>query len=142
MTSNAGAQYASQASIGFGGGVSRGSAMQAQVKKLFKPEFLNRLSSVVTFNDMDQTMARKILEKKIGELRHKVESRGIQLELSDEVFAQLLKEGFSKEYGAREMDRVIGSRLKPLLMREILYGKLRKGGKAKIIKNGDDIQIK
>ncbi|MBR1465867.1 MAG: AAA family ATPase [Bacteroidaceae bacterium] len=142
MTSNAGAQYASQANIGFGGGVSRGSAMQAQVKKLFKPEFLNRLSSVVTFNDMDQTMARKILEKKIGELRHKVESRGIQLELSEEVFAQLLKEGFSKEYGAREMDRVIGSRLKPLLMREILYGKLRKGGKAKIIKNGDDIQIK
>ncbi len=142
MTSNAGAQYASQANIGFGGGVSRGSAMQAQVKKLFKPEFLNRLSSVVTFNDMDQTMARKILEKKIGELRHKVESRGIQLELSEEVFAQLLKEGFSKEYGAREMDRVIGSRLKPLLMREILYGKLRKGGKAKIIKKDDDIQIK
>lgn len=142
MTSNAGAQYASQANIGFGGHVSRGSAMQSQVKKLFKPEFLNRLSSVVTFNDMDEPMARKILEKKLGELRTKVESRGIQLEMSDEVFSQLLKEGFSKEYGAREMDRVIGSRLKPLLMREILYGKLRKGGKAQIIKQGDDIQIK
>ena len=142
MTSNAGAQYASQANIGFGGGVSRGSAMQAQVKKLFKPEFLNRLSSVVTFNDMDEAMARKILIKKTGELRQKVEARGIELELSDEVFAQLLKEGFSKEYGAREMDRVIGSRLKPLLMREILYGKLRNGGKAVLIKQGDDIQIK
>ena len=142
MTSNAGAQYANQANIGFGGGISRGSAMQAQVKKLFKPEFLNRLSSVVTFNDMDKTMATKILNKKLGELRDKVATRNIELEISDGVFAQLLNEGFSKEYGAREMDRVIGSRLKPLLMREILYGKLRNGGKAKITKKGNDIQIK
>ena len=142
MTSNAGAQYANQANIGFGGGLSRGSAMQAQVKKIFKPEFLNRLSSVVTFNDMDKTMAEKILSKKLGELREKVESRDIKLIISDEVFSQLLSEGFSKEYGAREMDRVIGSRLKPLLMREILYGKLRNGGTAEIIKTSDGIQIK
>ena len=142
MTSNAGAQYASQANIGFGGNVSRGSAMQKQVKKLFKPEFLNRLSSVVTFNDMDKTMATQILEKKLKELRVKVSARNIKLEISDDVFNQLLNEGFSKEYGAREMDRVIGSRIKPLLMREILYGKLRNGGKAKIIKKGDDILIK
>ncbi len=138
MTSNAGAQYASQANIGFGGGISRGSAMQAQVKKLFKPEFLNRLSSVVTFNDMDKTMATMILRKKLGELSKKVESRDIQLEVSDEVFAKLLKEGFSKEYGAREMDRVIGSRLKPLLMREILYGRLRQGGKATMVMKGEN----
>jgi ATP-dependent Clp protease ATP-binding subunit ClpA len=142
MTSNAGAQYANQANIGFGGGLSRGSAMQAQVKKIFKPEFLNRLSSVVTFNDMDKTMAEKILTKKLNELREKVEARGIKLIINEEVFAQLLSEGFSKEYGAREMDRVIGSRLKPLLMREILYGKLRHGGTAEIIKTSDGIQIK
>lgn len=141
MTSNAGAQYASQANIGFGGGISRGSAMQAQVKKLFKPEFLNRLSSIVTFNDMDKTMATKILTKKLNELKKKVLSRDIQLELSEEVFAQLLKEGFSKEYGAREMDRVISTRLKPLLMKEILYGKLRKGGKAKVVKKEEEIII-
>ena len=58
MTSNAGAQYANQASIGFSGGISRGAAMNKQVKKLFKPEFINRLSSIVTFNDMDESMAR------------------------------------------------------------------------------------
>ena len=85
--------------------------MQTQVKKIFKPEFLNRLSSVVTFNDMDRTMAEKILTKKLGELREKVEVRGIKLIISDEVFSLLLSEGFSQEYGAREMDRVIGSRL-------------------------------
>ena len=75
-------------------------------------------------------------------MREKVEVRGIKLIISDEVFSLLLSEGFSQEYGAREMDRVIGSRLKPLLMREILYGKLRNGGTAEIIKTGDDIQIK
>ena len=53
MTSNAGAQYASRASVGFNGNVSRGEAMLAQLKKTFKPEFINRLSDMVVFNDMD-----------------------------------------------------------------------------------------
>ena len=57
--------------------------------------------------------------------------------LADEAFQLLLKEGFTREYGAREMDRVIAQRLKPLLMREILFGRLNQGGKVKIqVKNG------
>ena len=60
MTSNAGAQYASRASVGFNGNVSRGDAMLAQVKKTFKPEFINRLSDMVVFNDMDKHMAELI----------------------------------------------------------------------------------
>jgi ATP-dependent Clp protease ATP-binding subunit ClpA len=52
--------------------------------------------------------------------------------LTDEAFAQLLDEGFTREYGAREMDRVIAQRLKPLLMREILFGSLKQGGNVKI----------
>ena len=132
MTSNAGAQYAAQASIGFSGNVSRGEAMLKQVKKTFKPEFINRLSGTVVFNDMDKTMATLILRKKLGELQEKLTAKNVQMNLTDEAFNHLLKEGFTKEYGAREMDRVITGQLKPLLMREILFGSLKKGGRVTI----------
>ena len=132
MTSNAGAQFAGQANIGFTGGMSRGEAMLKQVKKTFKPEFINRLSGTVVFNDMDETMATQILRKKLGELQEKLAARQVTMTLSDEAFALLLKEGFTREYGAREMDRVIAQRLKPLLMREILFGRLKQGGNVEI----------
>ena len=128
MTSNAGAQYAGQASIGFQGNVSRGEAMLKQVKKTFKPEFINRLSGMVVFNDMDRHMAELILKKKLGELQEKLSAKKVTLTVKDETFDALLKEGFTQEYGAREMDRVINQRLKPLLMREILFGSLKNGG--------------
>ena len=128
MTSNAGAQYAGQASIGFQGNVSRGEAMLKQVKKTFKPEFINRLSGTVVFNDMDRHMAELILKKKLGELQEKLSAKKVTLTVKDETFDALLKEGFTQEYGAREMDRVINQRLKPLLMREILFGSLKNGG--------------
>jgi len=128
MTSNAGAQFAGQANIGFTGGVSRGEAMLKQVKKTFKPEFINRLSGTVVFNDMDHHMAELILKKKLRELQEKLTEKKVTLTLKDETFDALLKEGFTKEYGAREMDRVINQRLKPKLMREILFGSLKEGG--------------
>ena len=137
MTSNAGAQFASQASIGFNSNVSRGDAMMRQVKKTFKPEFLNRLSGAVVFHDMDKQMATQILQKKLRELDSKLEKKQVNLELSSDAFEYILKEGFTAEYGAREMDRVISQKLKPLLMREILFGSLKKGGNITIdIKDG------
>ena len=138
MTSNAGAQYASQASIGFNGTVSRGEAMMKQVKKTFKPEFLNRLSGTVVFHDMNKQMATLILQKKLRELESKLEAKQVKMNLIPEAFEYLLKEGFTPEYGAREMDRVIAQRLKPLLMREILFGSLKNGGEITIgIKDGN-----
>ena len=128
MTSNAGAQFASQGSIGFNSNVSRGDAMMKQVKKTFKPEFINRLSGAVVFHDMDKPMATLILQKKLRELDAKLETRKVTMTLSSDAFEYLLKEGFTVEYGAREMDRVISQKLKPLLMREILFGSLKKGG--------------
>ena len=128
MTSNAGAQFAGQANIGFTGGVSRGEAMLKQVKKTFKPEFINRLTGTVVFNDMDHEMATLILKKKLGELQEKLTAKQVTMTVSDEAFGLLLKEGYTREYGAREMDRVIAQRLKPLLMREILFGSLKQGG--------------
>ncbi len=128
MTSNAGAQYAGQASVGFGPGTSRGEAMLRQVKKTFKPEFLNRLSGTVVFNDMDRNMGMLIMKKKLGQLQEKLTAKKVEMTLTETAFNLLLDEGFTREYGAREMDRVIGQRLKPLLMREILFGKLKNGG--------------
>ena len=141
MTSNAGAQYASQASVGFTGSTSRGEAMLRQVKKTFKPEFINRLSGTVVFNDMDRTMATLILRKKLRELQDKLTARNVDMALTDSAFELLLNEGFTREYGAREMDRVIGQRLKPLLMREILFGTLKQGGTITIETGEHGLQI-
>lgn len=131
MTSNAGAQFAS-ASIGFNSSVSRGEAMMKQVKKTFKPEFLNRLSGAVVFHDMDRQMATLILQKKLRELDAKLVAKQVKMTLTAEAFDHLLKEGFTAEYGAREMDRVIAQQLKPLLMREILFGSLKQGGEVTV----------
>ena len=136
MTSNAGAQFAS-AGIGFNSSVSRGEAMMKQVKKTFKPEFLNRLSGAVVFRDMDKQMATLILQKKLRELDAKLAAKQVKMTLTAEAFDYLLKEGFTAEYGAREMDRVIAQQLKPLLMREILFGSLKQGGEVTInVKDG------
>jgi len=136
MTSNAGAQFAGQ-TIGFSGNVSRGEAMMKQVKRTFKPEFLNRLSGTVVFRDMDKEMATLILKKKLRELDAKLEAKNVRMSLEPDAFDHLLKEGFTAEYGAREMDRVIAQQLKPLLMREILFGSLKNGGEITVsVKDG------
>lgn len=137
MTSNAGAQYASRASIGFTGSVSRGDAMLTTVKKTFKPEFINRLTDIVVFHDMSRQMASLILDKKLAQLQAKLSAKNVTLHLSAEARELLLTKGFTPEYGARELDRVIGSMLKPLLMREILFGRLKKSGDAVVdVKDG------
>lgn len=137
MTSNAGAQYASQATVGFASTATAGSAMLKQVKHTFKPEFINRLNEIVVFNDMDEQMAKLILGKKLRELNAKLAAKSVSIALTDEAHQHLLKSGYSKEYGAREMDRVIQQQLKTMLMREILFGKLKKGGEATVdLQNG------
>ena len=136
MTSNAGAQFAGQ-TIGFNHNISRGEAMMKQVKRVFKPEFINRLSGTVVFHDMDKQMATLILKKKLRELETKLEAKHVEMTLTEDAFDHLLKEGYTQEYGAREMDRVIAQQLKPLLMREILFGNLKEGGEVTVdVKDG------
>lgn len=142
MTSNAGAQYASQASVGFASKVTAGEAMLAQVKKTFKPEFLNRLSGTVVFNDMDKAMANLILDKKLRQLSGRLAAKNVTLELSEPAREFLLEKGFVPQYGAREMDRVIRQQLNPLLMREILFGSLKEGGNVEIDYVGDKLIVK
>ncbi|MBR1688726.1 MAG: AAA family ATPase [Prevotella sp.] len=142
MTSNAGAQYASQASIGFEQKTTAGEAMLRQVKRTFKPEFINRLSGTVVFHDMDQQMAGRILDKKLGELQQKLTAKHITMTLTDEARALLLSEGFTRDYGAREMDRAINRLLRPLLMRDILFGSLRQGGNVTVEAVGKELKLR
>ena len=87
-------------------------------------------------------MATLILKKKLGEFQEKLSAKQVEMTLSDEAFALLLDEGFTREYGAREMDRVIAQRLKPLLMREILFGSLKQGGKVMIETKDGSLSIR
>lgn len=133
MTSNAGAQYAHLSNIGYGATAATGTVMLSQVKKTFKPEFINRLTDIVIFNDMDKTMASLILQKKLSLLESKLMKKKVSLTLSKEASDFLLEKGYSKEYGAREMDRVIRALLATPLSKEIIFGSLKKGGHANVI---------
>lgn len=140
MTTNAGAQFARQ-TIGFSPKISASEAMLRSAKKTFKPEFLNRLSSITVFNDMNHDMAEKILNKKLGHLRDKLSSKNIVLDISSESQKFLLDKGFSQEYGGREIDRVISTHLKPILMRALLIGELTPGAIAKIVVENDSLKL-
>ena len=141
MTSNAGARYAHQASMGFDRKSNAGAAMAKEVKKVFTPEFLNRLSSVVVFNDMDRTMAGMILDDKISKLQERLKSRKVKLVIEPQAYEKLLDEGFSTVYGAREIERTLNSRLTPLLMREILFGSHKNGFTATIKSTKDGYEL-
>ncbi|NPD82414.1 AAA domain-containing protein [Prevotella sp. PINT] len=141
MTTNAGAQFAKQ-SIGFASTSTAGSVMMKSVKSTFKPEFLNRLTSITVFNDMDRNMAQRILEKKLQQLADKLKAKNITLSLSEEAKQLLLEKGFSAEYGGREIDRVITSMLKPLLMRSILRGETMNGNAVEVVVEDSNLKIK
>lgn len=128
MTSNAGAKNLGKSLIGFGEGELGEEAILLEVKKVFNPEFRNRLDRIITFHGIDETMAVKIVDKQIGVLKQILEDKKIRFQATASLMEYLKTKGISKEYGAREIGRVINSELKPLLVDEILFGKLKKGG--------------
>ena len=142
LTSNAGAQFARQAGVGFTGNVTPGDAMLSEVKKLFKPEFINRLSGTVVFGEMTLDMARRILDKQLGVLQSLLTPRGVQLQLTDAAREWLLQRGFTREYGARELDRAIAAHLKPLLTRALLFGALAHGGIATVDAGDEELVLR
>lgn len=115
--------------------------MAKEVRNVFAPEFINRLSSVVVFNDMDEKMAALILDQKIKRLQTRLEAQNVRLEIQQDAYSRLLKEGLSPEYGAREIERVLNSRLTPLLMREILFGEHKDGFTAVVTLNGGELAL-
>lgn len=128
MTSNAGASKVNKKLIGFGDRVENNTAIEAEVKKVFKPEFRNRLNKIIVFNGLNDQMAEKIVEKNINILKSVLESKNIKLSVSKDAMEYIKEKGITKEYGAREIARVIENEIKPLLVNEMLFGKLKKGG--------------
>lgn len=125
MTSNAGARFATGTGLGFGAKSEKSEVMGAELKRVFTPEFLNRLTQIVPFHDMTLPMAERILDRKISELQSTLsKKRSVSFVLSTEARDLLLHSGFSSHYGAREMDRAIGRLLKPALMEALLFGPL------------------
>lgn len=141
MTSNAGARNVGKNLIGFGSRSINREGIKEEVKKVFTPEFRNRLSKVVIFNNLDKKMATKIVQKQFNLLSEKLRTKNIELLPSKECIEYIEKKGISEEYGAREISRLISSEIKSLLVDEILFGKLKKGGKCKVDYKEDKIII-
>ncbi|MCI9178919.1 MAG: AAA domain-containing protein [Lachnospiraceae bacterium] len=129
MTSNAGAKEVGKSQIGFGSSAVNMDALKEAVKRTFSPEFRNRLSKVVYFNSLDDAMAKRITKKKLKELGDKLALKNVEFELTPAAEEYIRKAGITKEYGAREIDRVITGEVKPLLAEQLLFGRLKRGGK-------------
>lgn len=138
MTSNAGAAAVGRKMIGFGERSVMESNMMDEVKRVFSPEFRNRLSSVLMFHKLSKEMAMRIVKKKTTQLEGYLKKRNITVSFSEEVYGYLLEEGYSEEYGAREIERVIQEKLKPLFVWEILNGNLKNGGCVDVIMNPEE----
>ena len=143
MTSNAGAKNIGKRLIGFGDREVQGEAIMEEVKKFFTPEFRNRLDKIVVFNSMTSEMAKEVAVKKLNDFKDKLAAKNIEMVFSEECSNYVAEIGTSKEFGAREIIRVIDSKIKPLFVDEILFGSLVNGGKCRVdvIHNGFEIEI-
>ena len=142
MTSNAGASKVGRPGIGFLGQDVNAQAILEEVKRIFQPEFRNRLTRVVVFRGMDKKMAGQIVDKKLGELRKMLRKKKVELEAEPEARSLVEKKGISAEFGARQIERVIGGEVKPLLVDELLFGALKEGGKCVLTAREDKFEIR
>lgn len=136
LTSNAGAVEAGKSGIGFGGRNLNQSGIDSEVKRVFRPEFRNRLDRIVIFNPLNASMAARIVKKQFGILAAKAAEKQVELTMSKSCQDYLKAKGLSREYGAREIVRLINQEIKPLLVEEMLFGRLKKGGKCQVDYDG------
>ena len=129
MTTNAGASDMSKPVMGFGQSVQREGEDTEAIKRLFTPEFRNRLDAVITFRGLTPTIIRSVVDKFVKELGAQLADKRVSIELDEEAAAWLAEKGYDPLYGARPLARVIQDRIKRPLADELLFGKLAKGGK-------------
>ena len=127
MTSNAGAREMQTRAIGFTE-KKRGDGSQ-EIEKLFSPEFRNRLDEVVRFDPLPPEVMAKVVDKFVRELEGQLEERKIRIELSPAARERLAEKGFDPDMGARPLGRIIQQELKNPLTDEVLFGKLKGGGR-------------
>src|SRR6267154_2634186 len=132
MTTNAGASDAQRQTIGFGRGKQDDEAEEA-IKRVFTPEFRNRLDAVVAFKSLTPEIIRQVVQKFVIQLEAQLADRHVTIETTDEAADWLAKNGFDELYGARPLARVIQEHIKKPLADEILFGKLVKGGRVKVV---------
>lgn len=133
MTSNAGAMDLSKAPIGFGrdNGIEAVQDTEA-VKRIFTPEFRNRLDAIVPFKPLDTDLMGQVVDKFIVQLKEQLADRGVYIEVGPRSRAYLAKIGYDPANGARPLERIIEDQVKKPLADEILFGKLKKGGRVTV----------
>ncbi|MCG4254710.1 ATP-dependent Clp protease ATP-binding subunit ClpA [Acetobacter senegalensis] len=136
MTTNAGAADLSKEAIGFGR-IARDGEDEEAIKRLFTPEFRNRLDAIIPFANLTPETVGRVVEKFVLQLEAQLADRNVTIELSSAAKEWLAERGYDRLYGARPLGRVIQESLKKPLAEELLFGKLVKGGAVKIgLKNG------
>jgi ATP-dependent Clp protease ATP-binding subunit ClpA len=131
MTTNAGAADMARESIGFGN-ATREDAQEDAVKKMFTPEFRNRLDAIVPFAYLPPAVVARVVDKFILQLELQLADRNVHIELDDEARKWLVDRGYDKLYGARPMGRLVQEKIKQPLAEELLFGKLVNGGEVQV----------
>jgi ATP-dependent Clp protease ATP-binding subunit ClpA len=132
MTTNAGASDAAKEAIGFGRGKREGEDEEA-IKKLFTPEFRNRLDATIAFAPLSRATIDKVVEKFVLELETQLADRDVTFDLTSEATRWLGEKGYDDAFGARPLARVIQENLKKPLADEILFGALKDGGTVRVL---------
>jgi len=136
MTTNAGASELAKPAIGFESGERTGDDEEA-IKRMFSPEFRNRLDAVIGFKSLPPEVMARVVDKFIMQLEDQLADRGVEIELSDAAKAWLAKKGHDPAFGARPLTRVIQEHVKKPLADELLFGKISRGGRVAVdVKEG------
>ncbi|MHB1950865.1 MAG: ATP-dependent Clp protease ATP-binding subunit ClpA [Acidiferrobacteraceae bacterium] len=140
MTTNAGAEQAARASIGFTRQDHSDDDLGV-VRKMFSPEFRNRLDAIVRFRALDADTVRHVVDKFVLELEAKLEEKGVTIEVDDLARAWLARHGYEPAMGARPMARLIQDRIKKPLANELLFGRLVHGGTVRVSEGSDGLVL-
>jgi ATP-dependent Clp protease ATP-binding subunit ClpA len=142
MTTNAGAFEMNRASIGFVQSDNASDGMEA-LKRLFSPEFRNRLDAIIQFAPLDMPVIERVVDKLLVEVEAQLEKKGVSILLDDEARRWLAEKGYDPKMGARPMARLIQEQIKRPLAEELLFGKLTVGGTVKIgvSKDGKELTL-
>ncbi len=131
MTTNAGAADMAREALGFGVNSREGEDEEA-IKKMFSPEFRNRLDAVVPFENLPASVIMRVIDKFVLQLELQLSEREVHIALDDDAKAWLIARGYDKTMGARPMARLIQEKIKQPLAEELLFGKLVRGGEVRV----------
>jgi len=131
MTTNIGAELLSKKNIGFAESSNESDAMNS-LKRLFSPEFRNRLDETIQFNYLDKTVILSIVDKFLTKLQAQLDKRNVEIQVSKKVIEWIADNGYDKEMGARPMERFISQNIKKPLVDKLLFGNLKSGGLIKL----------